>query len=88
MPIKLSGMVWWEVADRDCDEDIYNAAKLQKIIFNKKRVFFETKLTESIGKPKDLWKALISIGLSNKASSSEIKALKINIQLNTMLTQY
>ena len=51
-------------------------------------MFFQTKLTESIGKPKDLWKVLISIGLSNKASSSEIKALKINIQLNTMLTQY
>ena len=28
-------------------------------------------MTESIGKPKDLWKALISIGLPNKASSSE-----------------
>ena len=38
------------------DKDIYNAAryKLQKMIINKKRVFFENKLTESIGKPKDL----------------------------------
>ena len=38
------------------DKDIYNAAryKLQKMIINKKRAFFENKLTESIGKTKDL----------------------------------
>ena len=43
------------------DKDIYNAAryKVRKMIFDKKRSFFEKKLSESIGKPKDLWKALI-----------------------------
>ena len=35
-------------------------------------------MTESIGKPKDLWKALKSLGLSNKISSYKVKALKIN----------
>ena len=54
------------------------------MIFNKKSIF-QNKSTESIGKPKDLWKALKSLGLPNKASSCEVKALKI---INTMLTQY
>ena len=42
------------------DKDIYNAAryKVRKMIFNKKRSFFEKKLSESIAKLKDLWKAL------------------------------
>ena len=42
------------------DKDIYNAAryKLQKMIFNKKSVFFfQNKWTESIGKLKELWEA-------------------------------
>ena len=62
------------------DKDIYNAAsyKLQKMIINKKREFLENKLTESIGKPKDLWKALRSLGLPSKTSSCEVNALKIN----------
>ena len=38
----------------------------------------EKKLSESIGKPKDLWKALKSLGLPNKISSCEVSALKIN----------
>ena len=65
------------------NKDIYNAARyeLQKMIFNKKSVFWN-KLTESIGKLKDVWKALESIGSPNKVSSCEVKAL------NTMLTQY
>ena len=32
----------------------------------------------TIGNPKDLWKALKSLGLPNKLSSCEVKALKIN----------
>ena len=52
------------------DKDIYDATryKLQKMIINKKRAFLENKLTESIGKPKDLWKALRSLGLPSKTS--------------------
>ena len=61
------------------DKFIYNAAryKLQKMIINKKRASFENKLTESIGKPKDLWKALRSLGLPSKTSTCEVNALKV-----------
>ena len=47
------------------DKDIYNVAryKVRKMIFDKNRSFFEKKLSESIGKPKDLWKSLKSLGL-------------------------
>ena len=46
------------------DKDIYNAARyeVRKMIFDKKRSFFEKKLSESIGKPKDLWKELNPLG--------------------------
>ena len=47
------------------------------MIINKKRAFFENKLTESIGKPKDLWKALRSLGLPSETSSCEVKPFKI-----------
>ena len=47
------------------------------MVFDKKISFFEKKLNESIGKPKDLWKALKSLGLPNRFSSSEVSAFKI-----------
>ena len=58
------------------DKDIFNAARY-KLIFNKKRAFFQNKLTESIGKAKDLRKILKSLGLPNKVSFCEVKAFKI-----------
>ena len=62
------------------DKDIYYAARYiaRKMIFNKKRSFFEKKLSESIGKPKDLWKALKSLGLPDNISPCKVSALKIN----------
>ena len=48
------------------------------MIINKKRAFIENKLTGSIGKPKDLWKALRSLGLPSKTSSCEVNALRIS----------
>ena len=48
------------------------------MIFNKRRSFFFLKLSEPIAKPKDLWKALKSLGLPNKISSCEFNALKKN----------
>ena len=62
------------------DKDIYNAAryKVRKMIFSEKISLFEKKLSEFIGKPKDLRKALRSLGLPNKISSCEVSALKIN----------
>ena len=62
------------------DKDIYNAAryKVRKMIFNKKRSFFEKKLSDSIGKHKDLWKAVNSLELPNKFFSCEVSSLQIN----------
>ena len=48
------------------------------MIFNKKKDYFENKLNECIGKPKELWKAFKSLGLPNKTSSCEVSALKVN----------
>ena len=42
------------------------------------RFFWKKKLSESIGKPKDLWKTLKSLGLPDKISSFQVSALKIN----------
>ena len=52
--------------------------KVHKLIFNKKKDYFENKLNECIGKPKELWKALKSLGLPIKTSSCEVSALKVN----------
>ena len=62
------------------DKELYNAAryKVHKLIFNKKKDYFENKLNECIGKPKELWKPLKSLGLPNKTSSCEVSALKVN----------
>ena len=45
----------------------YNAESLIKI---KKKNFFEEKLQENVGKPKELWKTLKNLGLPNKKSSA------------------
>ena len=42
------------------------------MIINKKKTFLENKLTESIGKPKDLWKTLRTLGLPSKTSFVEL----------------
>ena len=62
------------------DKELYDAAryKVHKLIFNKKQYYFENKLSECIGKPKELWKALKYLGLPNKISSCEVSALKVN----------
>ena len=51
------------------DKNIYKAVRYilhKMIINNKKTVFFENKVTESIGKPKYLRKAFRSLGLPSK----------------------
>ena len=52
--------------------------KVKKLIAEKKRNYFETKLTENIGKPKELWKTLKALGLPNKVFIAAINALKID----------
>ena len=43
---------------------------VQKLIKQKKIEFYNAKLTENIGKPKELWKALKNLGLPSKSSPS------------------
>ena len=49
---------------------------VKKLIAEKKRNYFETKLTENIGKPKELWKTLKALGLPNNVSTETINALE------------
>ena len=60
------------------DQENYKKAryKVKKLIAEKKRNYFETKLTENIGKSKELWKTLKALGLPNKVSIATINALK------------
>ena len=60
------------------DQENYKKARyeVKKLIAEKKRNYFETKLTENIGKPKELWKTLKALGLPNKVSIATINALK------------
>ena len=48
----------------DIDEQLYKEAKrnVQKLIKNEKRDFYQEKLREYFGKPKDLWEAPKSFG--------------------------
>ena len=50
--------------------------EVQKLISYKKKKFFENRLNYSIGKPKELWKALKSLGLPSKTSFCRTTALK------------
>ena len=51
------------------NERLYKESKciVQDLIVNKKKTFFENKLNENIGKPKELWKTLKDLGLKKKA---------------------
>ena len=90
--IKHNSLDWFDAENRDkllkkfeksrlhIGKELYNAARYEvnKLIFNKKKDYFENKLNKCIGKPKELWKALKSLGLPNKTSSCEVNALKVN----------
>lgn len=52
--------------------------KVHKLIFIKKKVFFEKKLNEFIAKLKEIWKALKSLDLPNKSLSCEVSALRVS----------
>ena len=62
------------------DKKIYKKARysVQNLIAKKKKCFFENKLKECIGKPKDLWKAIKSLGLPNKSGGCIVGALAEN----------
>ena len=60
------------------DKDNYNKVKneVQKLIRTNKKAYFESKLTESIEKPKELWKSSKSLGLKFERSISNINCLE------------
>ena len=62
--------------------------KVQKLVSNKKKVYFENKLSESIGKPKAVWKVLKSVGLLNKNSPCKVSVLRINKTVQMTLQTY
>ena len=59
-------------------KDDYKEARneVQKLIRTKKKTYFESKLIENIGKSKELWKSLKSLGLKFKRSISNINYLE------------
>ena len=50
---------------------------MQKLISYKKKKLFENRPNDSIGKPKELWKALKSLGLPSKTSACRTTALNV-----------
>ena len=61
------------------DKEIYKIAgyEVQKLISYKKKIFFENRLNDSIGKLRELWKALKSLGLPSETSVCGTTALKV-----------
>ena len=57
---------------------MYEEAKItvQKLIKNKKRDFYQEKVRGNVGKPKELWKALKSLGLQSKITPVSQVSLK------------
>ena len=57
---------------QNCDNENYKKSrnKVQRMIKDKKKNFVIGKLNDNIGKPKELWKSLKSLGLPSKESSS------------------
>ena len=51
--------------------------EVQKLISYKKKKSFENRLNDSIGKTKELWNALKSLGLSSKTSVCGATAVKV-----------
>ena len=66
------------------DKDNYKKARseVQKLICTKKKAYFESKLTESIRKTKELWKCLKSLGQKFEVSISNINYLEIDKSAN------
>ena len=68
----------------DIDNKNYNKSRniVQRLIKRKKKYFVSGQLEQNIGKPKDLWKTLKSMGLSAKTSSDSNVCLKDGEELS------
>ena len=72
------------------DRNFFTEARnsVQKLIREKKKSFFEEKLKENVGKPRELWKTLKSLGLGSKSSGdSNISLKKADGDLTSSPTQ-
>ena len=63
---------------KECDDHNYKKARnrVQTMIKRKKKNFVADKLNQNIGKPKELWKSLKSVGLPSKQMSSSSLCLE------------
>ena len=70
----------FKTSKNQLDEKQYKDSKthVQNLVKRKKSVFFENKLKQNIGNPKDLWKALKSLGLPKKTVPSNSVCLKVD----------
>ena len=55
---------------------------VHKLISYKKNAFFENRLNDAIGKPKELWNALKSLGLPSTTSVCGAFALKVSNKMS------
>ena len=72
------------------DKELYKISKydaLKLIASKKKQAFFEEKLSETIGKPKELWESLKALGMPNKTVISNFSAIEENDTLTTFNLQ-
>ena len=62
------------------DKELYKKPKYDalKLTASKKDAFFEGKLSETIGKPKELWESLKALGMPNKTVISNFNAIEEN----------
>ena len=62
------------------DKELYKKSKYDtlKLIASKKQASFEEKLSETIGKPKELWESLRSLCMPNKTVISNFNAIEEN----------
>ena len=62
------------------DKEIHKKSKYAalKLIASKKQAFFEEKLSETIGKPKELWESLKSLGMPKRTVISNFNAIEEN----------
>ena len=72
------------------DKEIYKRARysVRNLIAKKKKVFFEKKLKECIGKPNILQKAIKSLGPPNKFGGCVVGALAENQIVKMILSQF
>ena len=61
----------------DINKELYKKAKYntQKFIAAKNQAFFDEKLSESVGKPKELWNTLKILGMPKKTVVSNFNAI-------------